>query len=278
MTENHPEKRAKNEDRNHSLNRDANGILGVYSDMFSAKSGIDGQDGGMVTAMLISGLNSGALDSAIVVQRKKGYNAEAVIAKDIDEVKASKRTVYLKIRTTPKLRDLAEQGKKRIAVVCAPCEARAARKIRQTLKHNFPDADVTVVGLFCFEAFNYDKLKEETNRILGIDIDKAEKTQIHKGKFTVQLAEKEYTCKIGDLNKAVEKGCLFCDDFSARLADISVGSVGSRSGYSTVIVRSDKGKKLLENLEATKARADKDEIIKLSRIKKERAKRSFAAF
>lgn len=44
--------------------------LGVYSDLFSAKSGIDGQDGGMVTALLLSGLRKGVFDAAIVVQRK----------------------------------------------------------------------------------------------------------------------------------------------------------------------------------------------------------------
>jgi coenzyme F420 hydrogenase subunit beta len=250
--------------------------LGVYSDLFSAKSGLNGQDGGIVTALLINGLKEDIFDSAIVVQRKEGYNAEVVIAEDADEVMAARGTKYLKVSIMPKLRELINQGKKKIAVVCTPCEVRAARKIQQTLKHDSPNVEITIIGLFCLEAFNPAKLKEEIKRLLAIDLDKAEKTQIHKGKFTVQLEEKEYSCKIRDLIQAAEKGCHYCDDFTSRLADISVGSVGSQSGYSTVIVRSEVGEKLLEGLDVTKAEVEKEEIIKLSKFKKERAKKSFA--
>ena len=253
------------------------GNLGVYSELFSAKSGIDGQDGGIVTSLLIKGIKEGVFDSAIVVQRREGYNAEAVIAENSNEVMAARRTSYLRVRITPKLRELIEQGKKKIAIVCTPCEVRAARKIQQTLKRNSSDVEATIIGLFCLEAFNYGKLKEEIKRLLSVDIDKAEKTRVHKGKFTVHLEGKEYSCKIRDLSNAAEKGCHYCDDFTAKLADISVGSVGSQSGYSTVIVRSDAGKKLLEDLDIIKAGVEKEEIIKLSKFKKERAKKSFAA-
>jgi coenzyme F420-reducing hydrogenase beta subunit len=251
--------------------------IGVYSDLFSAKSGINGQDGGMVTALLISGMKEGLFDAAIVVQRKEGYNAEAVIAENTSEVLAAKGTKYLRVNVTKKLQQLISQGKKRIAIVCTPCEVKAARKIQQTLKSN-PDCEVTIIGLFCFEAFNVAKLKEEVRTRLGIDLDKAEKTQIRKGKFIVHLDGKEYCCKVRDLHSATEKACHYCDDFSARLADISVGSVGSKSGYSTVIVRSQAGEKLLENLNITKEGADKEEIIKLSKLKKQRAEKTYAPF
>ncbi|MCX6644081.1 MAG: Coenzyme F420 hydrogenase/dehydrogenase, beta subunit C-terminal domain [Candidatus Bathyarchaeota archaeon] len=251
--------------------------LGVYCDIFSAKSGVDGQDGGIVTALLVKGIKEGIFDSAIVVQRKEGYNAEAVVADNVNDVMAARGTKYLRVRVTPKLREIADQGKKKIAIVCTPCEVRAARKIQQTLKRNSSNQEVTILGLFCSEAFNYGKLKEEIKTRLGVDIDKAEKTQIRKGKFILHLKGKEYSCNVRDLDKAVEKGCHYCDDFSARLADISVGAVGSQNGYSTVIVRSEAGKKLLENLDIAKEDADKEEIIKLSRFKKQRAEKSFAA-
>jgi coenzyme F420 hydrogenase subunit beta len=248
--------------------------LGAYSDLFSAKGGIDGQDGGIVTSLLIKGIKEGMFDSAIVVQRKEGYNAEAVIAENISEVMAARGTKYLRVRVTPKLRELVDQGKKRIAIVCTPCEAKAARNIQLTLMSNSSNVDVTIIGLFCFEAFNGTKLKEEIKTRLGVDIDKAEKTQIRKGKFLLYLDGKEYSCKVRDLDKATEKACHYCDDFSAQLADISVGSVGSQIGYSTVIVRSEVGKKLLENLDIAKEGIDKEEIIKLSRFKKQRAEKN----
>jgi coenzyme F420 hydrogenase subunit beta len=124
------------------------------------------------------------------------------------------------------------------------------------------------------EAFNRDKLREEIARLLAVDIDKSDKTQIRKGMFTVKIGEKEYSCKVKELNSAVEKACHYCKDFSALLADISVGSVGSQKGYSTVVVRSKTGEKLLKNLKITKAEVQKDEIARLSKFKRERAERN----
>jgi coenzyme F420 hydrogenase subunit beta len=248
--------------------------LGVYSELFSAKSDIDGQDGGMVTALLISGLKKGIFDAAIVVQRREGYRAEVVIAESINEVIAARGTTYLRVGIIPKLKELISQGKKKIAVVCTPCQVQTARKLQQNLRREAPDVEITIIGLFCLEAFERDKLKAEVKRLLSVDIDKAEKNKIHKGRFIVQLQGKEYSCKVKDLDKAVEKGCRYCPDFPAMLADISVGSVGSQNGYSTVIVRSDVGKKLLEDLNLAKVDAEKAEIIKLSKFKKERAEKA----
>jgi coenzyme F420-reducing hydrogenase beta subunit len=76
---------------------------------------------------------------------------------------------------------------------------------------------------------------------------------------------------VKELNNAVEKGCLSCPDFAANYADISVGSVGSDDGYSTVIVRSEVGEKLLEKLDLAKGKAKKEEVTKLAIQKKNRA-------
>jgi len=40
------------------------------------------------------------------------------------------------------------------------------------------------------------------------------------------------------------KHCLACDDYSAELADISVGSEGSKEGVSSVIIRTGKGEEV----------------------------------
>jgi coenzyme F420-reducing hydrogenase beta subunit len=250
--------------------------FGVYNDMFAAKSSVDGQDGGVATTLLISGMQRGLFDAAVVVRRTDGYNSEAIIAENVDEIMKAKGTKYLRVKMMSKLGELIDKGKKKIAIVGTACEVRAARKIQQIVFNDFPDVEITIIGLFCFEAFDYEKLKEETKRLLGVDLDKAEKTQIHKGKYIVQVDGKEYSCKVRELNKAIEKGCTYCDDFTAKLADISVGSVGSPDGYSTVIVRSDVGKKLLETLDLQKADANTDEVTKLSIFKKKRATKNFA--
>ena len=80
--------------------------------------------------------------------------------------------------------------------------------------------------------------------------------------------EKRYSCKVKDLDVAAERACRFCDDFTSQFADVSVGSVGSKKGYSTVIVRSKAGEKLVKNLDAAKEAVDKEEVIRLSKFKR----------
>jgi coenzyme F420 hydrogenase subunit beta len=102
-------------------------------------------------------------------------------------------------------------------------------------------------------------------------LDKAEKTQISKGKFTIVVDGKESSVPVKELNSAVEKGCLSCPDFASKYADVSVGSIGSEEGYSTVIVRSDVGQKLVETLGLPKAKVKMEEVAKISVQKKKRA-------
>ena len=248
--------------------------LGVYSNMFSAKSRFEGQDGGVVTALLVKGFEEHIFDAAVVVYRGEGYSAKAVVVTNAEEAMAAGGTRYLRVNVTKKLRELINQGKKKVAIVCTPCEAKAARKIQQSLKE---ECEITVIGLFCFEAFNKTKLKDEMCSRLGIDLDKVEKTQIHQGKFTAFTNGKGYRCKVNDLDCAAEKACLYCDDFTSRFADVSVGSVGSKLGLSSVIVRSKAGLELVKNLDETKEDTDKEEVVRLSKFKMERAKKALAA-
>jgi coenzyme F420-reducing hydrogenase beta subunit len=247
--------------------------LGLYCSIFSAKTGFSGQDGGVVTALLAKGFKENLFDAAVVVRRLEGYSAETAVAQNADAVAAASGTKYLRVNVTAKLRELISQGKKRLAIVCTPCEAKAARKIQQNLK---TPCQITIIGLFCFEAFNAAKLRGEIQNRLNVNIDDAEKTQVRQGKFLVQSGGKLHSCRVKDLDAAAEKACGYCDDFTSRLADVSVGSVGSREGFSTVIVRSPLGEKLVEKLEAQREAADKSEVMKLAKFKQERSQKAFA--
>jgi coenzyme F420-reducing hydrogenase beta subunit len=245
--------------------------LGVCCNMFSAKSRFEGQDGGVVTALLVKGFEEHLFDVAIVVYPGDCYSAKVVVATNSEEAVAAGGTRYLRVNVTKKLRELISQGKKRVAIVCTPCEAKATRKVQQSLTSEY---EITVIGLFCLGAFNKKKLKEEVCTRLGIDIDKIEKTQIRHGKFIAFADEKEYSCKVKDLDGATEKACLCCDDFTSRFADVSVGSVGSKPGFSSVIVRSKVGVELIKKLNATIDGVDKEEVTRLSKFKMQRAKKA----
>ncbi|MCJ7446033.1 MAG: Coenzyme F420 hydrogenase/dehydrogenase, beta subunit C-terminal domain [Methanotrichaceae archaeon] len=252
--------------------------LGTYSELIAGRTSVLGQDGGMVTSILVSGLMRNIFDAAIVVLPREDSGAEAVVVDEVDGVMRARGTRYVRVSMISPLKEALRNGKKRIAVVCTPCQVRVLRKLQSYgyFNEKFPDIEITILGLFCFESFDYRNLRAYIKKTKGVDIDNADKIQISKGKYIVSLGGKDYTCNVKELENESSVGCQFCNDFVSRLADISIGSVGSPEGYSTMIVRSDKGRRLLDAMEFDKAKVDRDEVIKLVRLKRKKAEKNFA--
>jgi coenzyme F420 hydrogenase subunit beta len=74
-----------------------------------------------------------------------------------------------------------------------------------------------------------------------------------------------------------------CQDFAAELADIAIGSGGSAEGWSTVIIRTEKGDKLFggmveEGLVETRDIGDIVDIREIASRKKEKARQTEETF
>jgi len=258
--------------------------LGVYSDLLSGKAFIQGQDGGIVTSLLVAGMENGLIDAAIVVPKceSNGSCAEASVADRVEDIIAAKGTKYTRVSVISRLVDALRQGKRKVAIVGTPCQIRAVRRLQirgcsndEVLNDLLQSAELTLLGLFCFESFDRRDLRSRIIEIMGVDPEDADRIQISRGNYIVVIGKEEYVCKVKELESTVCEGCQFCNDFVSRLADISIGSVGSPDGYSTILVRSDRGKKLIEASDFVRAEASKDDILKLSRLKQKRAERSF---
>ena len=105
-----------------------------------------------------------------------------------------------------------------------------------------------------------------------------------KGK-ELRVYDKEGTLHIvpfDDIEAYGNAGCFVCQDYTAELADISVGSVGSEPGWSTVLTRTDKAEDLLTGARAqgyieVVENVDLKEIERLTKFKKRRAARELKA-
>jgi len=246
--------------------------LGIYRKLIAGRTPIEGQDGGVVTSMLVAGVEKELFDCTIVAERVDGYNAVPKITEDVVEIKKAKGTKYVQCPMVSKIGEAVKRGKRRIAIVGTPCEITATRKIQSVLLREVPQIEITTIGLFCFESFYHDKFVSKTKELLGIDLSSASKIQIAKGEYEVTVNGNRYKTKIINLEEMVRDSCRYCDDVTARLADVSVGSVGSAEGYSTVIVRSERGELLLDLIEFARAEVNKEEISKIMRFKKARVK------
>jgi len=101
---------------------------------------------------------------------------------------------------------------------------------------------------------------------LGFNSAEIKKIEIRKEEFTAYGNKGAFfRIKVREMRDAVLNGCNFCPDFAANLADISIGSVGSRDGFSSVVIRSEIGKAAWEN---AKVKCEIEEIQDLSAIEK----------
>jgi coenzyme F420 hydrogenase subunit beta len=137
---------------------------------------------------------------------------------------------------------------KKAAMVGTPCQILAATKINRYEKETGGSPVDLKIGLFCMENFSYQYLKTFLNE-KNIDLKDVKEFRIENNKFKVFLKNDEVSeFKISETEVFKRKNCDICTDFSSNLSDISVGSVGSDKGFSTIIIRTEKGKKIIEGL------------------------------
>ena len=129
----------------------------------------------------------------------------------------------------------------RIAMVGTPCEIMAASKLQ-----HYTDSPIDVkLGLFCMENFSY-KYFENLLEEYDLKMDDIEKFQIDKG-FVFLLLKNRQTVKIplSVAKRIIRKNCNICVELTSETSDISIGSIGSDDGWSTVIVRTQKGEEIV---------------------------------
>ncbi len=209
------------------------------------------QDGGVVSALLISLLEAGEIDGALVARESETerWKGEPFLATTPEEVRECAGSFY---NQTLALGHVDFKGydlppNPRIAVVGTPCEVEGIKAMQArpwTWGSSQVEAITLTVALLCTKSFNYEKLMlEEIRDKRDVDLDNVGRVDIIRGKMIVQDLDGEtiFEEPIRDFHGAALKGCDECADFMGHAADISVGSVGSADGYSSIIVRTDEG-------------------------------------
>ncbi len=104
------------------------------------------------------------------------------------------------------------------------------------------------IGIFCMESFSYESLLKICEKA-NVDIKNVKKMDINKGKFFIYTIKgDELSVPIKEISHLAREDCEICYDLTSESADISVGSIGSPSGWNTVLIRTEKGKELYNEL------------------------------
>ncbi|MFZ2411538.1 MAG: Coenzyme F420 hydrogenase/dehydrogenase, beta subunit C-terminal domain [Candidatus Methanoperedens sp.] len=215
---------------------------------------LKGQDGAVVSQILKSLLEKGEIDCALGVVRNDKWETKVVMFTSPEDVTKAAGTKYTYQPVVASLRDLHRayadtyqhglKKYKKIALVGCPCQVHGAKLFRE----NFGRIEL-IIGLICMESFSEQvMISEMIPKIMGVDIRDVTKMNFHKGNFIVETNKEKKEVPIKDVAPLARKGCHYCQDYTSYYADISVGSVGSDDGWSTVFVRTATGEKYLNKV------------------------------
>ena len=234
--------------------------LAAVRERYSARtrSSIKGvQDGGVVSAILIALLEAGELDGALLARESASepWKGEAFLARTPAEVIECAGSFY---NQTMALGHLDLKGvelppEPRIAVVGTPCEIEGIKAMQARPWYwgsAKVDAVVLTIALLCTKSFNYEKLMvREIERKRGIPLDRIGRVDVIRGKLIVQDHDGETLLEepIREFHGAALKGCDECTDFLGNAADLSVGSVGSPDGWSSLLIRTETGRQAVKH-------------------------------
>ena len=132
---------------------------------------------------------------------------------------------------------------------------------------------------YCTSNFRYNamtKLVEELREIRPEDINKID---ISAGTFNIYSRLGEVIkLPLKVVHDYEQESCRICNDFTSEFADVSVGSLGSPENWSTVIIRNEKGREIVNGaieegylIRKDMKEEDIDIVKKLSGIKKKKA-------
>ena len=228
-------------------------VAGISKDIILARASDDyvhelGQDGGLVSALLIWCLEHGYIDAALVSYLEgdgSSWKAVPGVARTREEVLAAAGSRYTYSATPMAYDEAVAGGAERLALVGMSCHSSvppvmAARKAGKPARRF-----VLNVGLLCSKTFDDNIFPELFDARYGLRKQDMSKMNI-KGVFQIWMRNGDYhEIPLKECHAWTREGCKSCPDFAAEHADISTGGIGAFADWTLTIVRTDLGREII---------------------------------
>jgi coenzyme F420 hydrogenase subunit beta len=202
-----------------------------------------GQDGGLVSALLIWGLQSGQIQGALCSRPSptRPWDAEPFLATTPAEVLEAAGSRYSYSANPLAMRQAERRGLGRLALVGTGCQAAINGMLPARRVNKYARRIQLTIGLLCSKTFQYQGLRQVIAEH-GVPLEDVAKLDI-KGRLLVwrRSTGERVDIPLKQLRAFTREGCRLCPDFAASLADLSVGGLGQRDGWTLTIVRTQRG-------------------------------------
>ena len=234
--------------------------LGVFKKIISARSTNNeilgrAQNGGTITSLLSYILSDNFSNpkyaGAIVTRKGEAWMPTPFFASKAEELLLSTGSIYSRLPLSQQIRSLLRE-KHNLIFVGTGCQTTGIRKYQNNFLNKVPpeNAHLFLIGVFCYENFPYPQFKDAVQEKSEDSINTINKMDINKGKLIINKEDGTVLrFPIKEFDHLVPEACKFCTNFTAELSDISVGSVGSKENWNTLIIRSEEGLELVERAE-----------------------------
>ena len=228
-------------------------VAGIYQDILLTRASDDmvhrmGQDGGLVSALLIWAMENDYIDGALVSYLEgdgTSWKARPGVASSKEQVLESAGSRYTYSANTLAINEAIERGLSRLALVGMSCQSsvppimwsRKAGKIGKPFLFN--------IGLLCSKTFDDSIFDELFLTKYGLDRAEIVKMNI-KGVFQIWMRDGSYhEINLKECHAWTRDGCHHCPDFAAEHADISTGGIGKYNDWTLTVVRTDLGREIM---------------------------------
>jgi len=229
---------------------------GIYQDILLTRASDEmvhrmGQDGGLVSAILIWALAEGYIDGALTSFLEgdgSTWTAVPGVATTREEVLRGAGSRYTYSANTLAFPEARERGLEKLALVGMSCQVSVppvmwSRKIGKVGK-----PFILTIGLLCSKSFD-DSIFDELF-LAKYDLHRRDIVKMNiKGVFQIWMRDGAYhEVPLKECHAWTREGCTHCPDFAAEHADISTGGIGKDNDWTLTIVRTDLGREVISRM------------------------------
>jgi len=227
--------------------------LGPYRKVLASRAGIQMdqgafQAGGTVSALMAFALKNGLIDAAALTDRD-GLAPVPRLITDWQKVAGCASSKFMASPTLSALNTGVREGYNRLGVVGTPCQMTAVAQMRsnplESVEHTVPVG--LSVGLFC-------NWSVDTRQLIDLLVQRLKISEIRSmdippppaGIMALETDNGRVEISLSEIKPLIPHTCYVCPDMTAEFADLSAGMFEGRSGWNTLIVRSQAGDEIVQ--------------------------------